>query len=74
MAFDGERLVQYFFESRQTWQWDGVHWIQRQDIGPVLDPAAAMVGDTARKRCVLFGTGNRTHTTSETWVLSIKEG
>ncbi len=38
-----------------TWQWDGVHWTQRQDIGPGPRSAAAMAFDTARGCAVLFG-------------------
>lgn len=38
-----------------TWAWDGVHWRQRQDIGPAPRAGHAMAGDSARKRVVLFG-------------------
>ena len=38
-----------------TWQWDGAHWAQRQDIGPGARLSIAMAFDTARGCAVLFG-------------------
>ena len=38
-----------------TWQWDGAHWTQRQDIGPGPRSSLAMAFDAARVCAVLFG-------------------
>jgi len=38
-----------------TWQWDGAHWAQRQDVGPGPRSSIAMAFDTARGCAVLFG-------------------
>ncbi len=38
-----------------TWQWDGAHWAQRQDIGPGPRSSIAMAFDTARGCAMLFG-------------------
>jgi hypothetical protein len=38
-----------------TWQWDGTHWTQRQDIGPGARSAIAMAFDSGRTCAVLFG-------------------
>lgn len=38
-----------------TWEWDGKHWTQRQDIGPGPRWAHAMAFDSTNNRIVLFG-------------------
>jgi Galactose oxidase, central domain len=38
-----------------SWEWDGVHWTQRQDIGPGGRYGQAMAFDTKRSTVVLFG-------------------
>jgi hypothetical protein len=38
-----------------TWQWDGAHWTERQDIGPGARSSIAMAFDSARGCAVLFG-------------------
>ena len=38
-----------------TWEWDGRHWTQRQDIGPGPRWGHAMACDNTRGRIVLFG-------------------
>jgi hypothetical protein len=38
-----------------TWQWDGAHWTQRQDIGPGPRSAIAMAFDSGRSCAVVFG-------------------
>jgi len=38
-----------------TWQWDGEHWTQRQDIGPGPRSAIAMAFDSARSCAIVFG-------------------
>jgi hypothetical protein len=40
---------------QNTWEWDGRHWTQRQDIGPGPRWRHAMAFDRARSRIVLFG-------------------
>ena len=38
-----------------TWEWDGAHWTERQDIGVGPRHGHAMVFDEVRSRVVLFG-------------------
>jgi hypothetical protein len=38
-----------------TWEWNGKHWTQRQDIGPGPRWGHAMAFDSKRGRIVLFG-------------------
>ena len=38
-----------------TWEWDGAHWTQRQDIGPGARWGHAMAFDSIRRRVVIFG-------------------
>jgi hypothetical protein len=38
-----------------TWQWDGGHWTQRQDIGPGQRSAIAMAFDSGRSCAIVFG-------------------
>jgi hypothetical protein len=38
-----------------TWQWDGAHWTQRQDIGPGPRSAIAIAFDSARSCAIVFG-------------------
>ena len=38
-----------------TWQWDGAHWTERQDIGPGSRSSVAMAFDAARGCAVLYG-------------------
>ena len=38
-----------------TWEWDGAHWTERQDIGPEGRWQHAMVFDGPRTRLVVFG-------------------
>lgn len=39
----------------QSWQWDGQHWTEWQDIGPGPRRFHALAYDTDRRRIVLFG-------------------
>jgi hypothetical protein len=41
--------------SRLTWQWDGQHWVARQDMGPAGRWGHAIAFDEERGRIVLFG-------------------
>ena len=41
--------------SRLTWQWDGAHWVARQDMGPAARWGHALAFDEGRARIVLFG-------------------
>jgi hypothetical protein len=38
-----------------TWQWDGAHWTQRQDIGPGARSAIGFAFDAGRSNAVIFG-------------------
>jgi hypothetical protein len=38
-----------------TWQWDGQHWTERQNMGPPARMAAGLAFDSTRNRYVLFG-------------------
>ena len=38
-----------------TWQWNGQHWTERQNMGPPARMAAGLGFDSARNRYVLFG-------------------
>jgi hypothetical protein len=38
-----------------TWEWDGKHWTERQDMGPGPRWGHAMAYDSKRQRMVLFG-------------------
>ena len=38
-----------------SWEWDGKHWTQRQDIGPTPRWGHVMCFDSERKSIVLFG-------------------
>ena len=66
MAFKGDRVALFGgVGSMQpevqpqlfgnTWEWDGTHWTQRQDIGPAGRWAHAMVFDSIRDAVVIFG-------------------
>jgi hypothetical protein len=39
----------------KSWEWDGKHWTQRQDIGPAPRWRHALAFDNKRGRIVLFG-------------------
>jgi N-acetylneuraminic acid mutarotase len=54
---------------RDTWQWDGKHWTERQDMGPPARFCAGAAGDPARKRVVLFGGGSASADFGDTWEL-----
>jgi len=69
MAYDGESVLIYGGVSSapavpppaaaevfgNTWQWDGKHWTQRQDIGPGPRWLHAVAFDSKNGRFVLFG-------------------
>lgn len=38
-----------------TWQWNGQHWTERQNMGPQARMAAGLAFDSSRNRYVLFG-------------------
>ena len=65
LGFPGA-LTEYFAD---TWQWDGKHWTQLQDIGPAPRLPAGMTFDSARNRSVLFGGSNQTGNLGDTWEL-----
>src|SRR5207247_10197698 len=52
LLFGGKNDTTFF---KNTWEWDGKHWTQRQDIGPAARAFAALAYDSTRQRVVLFG-------------------
>ena len=51
-----------------TWAWDGKHWTQLQDIGPVPRSYLGMTYDSVRQRVVLFGGQNSSSSPlGDTW-------
>jgi hypothetical protein len=51
-----------------TWEWDGVIWVQRQtSIGPSGRLQHALTYDAARQRVVLFGGGDGIRSHADTW-------
>jgi hypothetical protein len=38
-----------------TWEWDGLEWVQQEDTGPTVRSGAAVAFDATRARTVLFG-------------------
>jgi hypothetical protein len=68
LAFDGKELL-LSIGAPQTWSWNGSAWVERQDMGPSPRAGFAMVGDTKRTRCVLFGGQSSVDQAPETWVL-----
>lgn len=88
MAFDAERACVVLYggtdtqstqgiaiSARQdTWDWDGQHWLQRQDMGPAPRVFPALAFDNNRKRIVLFGGNTNDAPTGmelgDTWELS----
>jgi hypothetical protein len=52
---DGIALFGGSPQSGDTWEFDGKHWTQRQDIGPGPRSAHSMAFDIVRSRIVLFG-------------------
>jgi Galactose oxidase, central domain len=66
MAFKGDRVALFGGVGStepgaqpqvfgNTWEWDGTHWTQRQDIGPDARWGHAMAFDTIRDVVVIFG-------------------
>jgi len=66
MVFKGDRIALFGGLSTSnaagdprvfgnTWEWNGKHWTQRQDIGPGPRWRHAMAFDSKRGRIVLFG-------------------
>jgi hypothetical protein len=75
MAFDSDRNRTVLFGGRSTannffgdtWEWDGSFWTQIEDIGPAPRFLSALVYDTARKVCLLFGGKDSTQQLGDTW-------
>ena len=63
ILFGGKNETTFF---KNTWDWDGKHWTQRQDIGPGARGFAAMAYDGVRKHAVLFG-GSGPSLLGDTW-------
>ena len=63
LLFGGETDSRLF---KSTWEWDGQHWTERQDIGPAARAFAGMAYDSQRQRSVLFG-GTGQSLFADTW-------
>jgi hypothetical protein len=50
-----DTTLQTFDLINNSWEWDGKHWTQKQDIGPGSRCGHSVVFDTNRKTIVLFG-------------------
>lgn len=51
-----------------TWEWDGVRWTQRLDVGGISPRSDyVMAYDPLRQRVVLFGRSHGGENTNETW-------
>lgn len=77
MAFDSARGIGVLFGgddnnsglNGETWEWDGIAWIQRLVGGPSLRVGHAMSYDSARGMTVFFGGSTSSGPISdETWV------
>lgn len=80
MAYDIKRSRTVLFGGFQqalpvhlfqdTWEWDGHHWSQLQDIGPSARALGAMAYDPERLRMVLFaGSDDGDLPLGDTWEL-----
>lgn len=50
-----------------TWEWDGMHWIELNVEGPAPRNGSAMVYDASRGKMVLFGGRMQEGVSGETW-------
>jgi hypothetical protein len=50
-----------------TWEWDGKHWTQKQDMGPGPRKHSSMAYDSKRDRVVLFGGVADNKMQNDTW-------
>ena len=53
--------------GRETWTWDGTDWTLRAGVNPSSGGWDAIVYDSARQVCVLFGGQAAGRTLDETW-------
>ncbi len=78
MAYDTHRHVTLMFGGQDgnffgvgllgdTWQWDGLAWVQLQTPGPPARSFVKMAYDTARRRVVLFGSYTAAGFANDTW-------
>lgn len=78
MAFDSRRgrtvLFGGYSHSQEgmkrlgdTWEWDGIEWMQQKVTGPAPRNGAAQVYDVAREKIVLFGGRTQKEVSGETW-------
>jgi hypothetical protein len=81
LAFVGKRIALFGGDTgglgdagglvRDTWEWDGRYWTQRQDIGPPPRSWPGMTSDRNRDRVVLFGGQGANAILGDTWELAI---
>ena len=67
LLFGGKNDTTFF---KNTWEWDGKHWTQRQDIGPAARAFAALAYDSTRQRGVVWWP--RTKSFGDTWEQSFQ--
>jgi hypothetical protein len=78
IAYDAERGVAVLFggyddaggktvRRGDTWEWDGMRWEQRADVGPAPRSGVAMAYDAGLKRVVLFGGNGGPRSDTWTW-------
>jgi Galactose oxidase, central domain/Kelch motif len=75
MVFADGRIILFggFCSNRngETWEWNGVRWIQRQNMGAYPRDSHSMTYDSDRKRVVLFGGLGKSGILGDTWELKI---
>ena len=60
--------------QRETWEWDGANWIQKDAESPTACDHHKMVYDASREEVILFGGGDENQNLSpETWSWNGKE-
>lgn len=76
MAYDSQRGRTVLFGGSNpsntaffgdTWEWDGVTWVQVATAGPAPRSSHGMAFDASRGRIVMHGGGNATTTFGDTW-------
>jgi hypothetical protein len=58
---------------KDTWERDGAHWLQLQDMGPAGRGGHAMAYDLARQRVVLFSGADANSAFGDTWEFAAYE-
>ena len=68
VLFGGDKGAGCSNQSDETWEWDGIKWMQRlKGQGPSKRTAHSMVFDSARGKTVLFAGAPSCEPMSDTW-------